>query len=56
MNPYQTAQHAVADLKAAIYEVLKANPGGLRNVDIGKKLGIYAGHVRHEGGSAPFVL
>lgn len=49
-DPYATAQRALADLKACILSVLKsAGDAGLRNVDIGKALGIYAGHVGHEG-------
>ena len=47
---YADAQRAMAILKAAIYDtLLDASPVGLRNVDIGKSLGIHAGHVRHEG-------
>lgn len=49
MTSYQLAQRAVADLKASIYEVLVEHPDGLKNVDLGKSLGIYAGHVGHEG-------
>ena len=40
----------MAVLKAAVYQVLlDAGTDGLKNVEIGKALGIYAGHVRHEG-------
>lgn len=47
---YAEAQRAMATLKSAIYSVLlDAAPEGLRNVDIGKSLGIHAGHARHEG-------
>ena len=47
---YAKAQTAIADLKAAIYCVLlEAVPYGLKNVDIGRALGIYSGHMRHEG-------
>lgn len=50
VRAYQVAQRAIADLKSAILAVLKNGPEqGLRNVDIGKSLGIYAGHERHEG-------
>ena len=49
MNPYHLAQHALADLKTSILLLLEQNPDGLKNVEIGKALGIYAGHVRHEG-------
>ena len=47
---YQDAQHAMAILKAAVYRILlDAGAGGMKNVEIGRALGIYAGHVRHEG-------
>lgn len=47
---YALAQRAVADLKSAVYMLLKAGPAsGLRNADIGRALGIHAGHVEHEG-------
>lgn len=49
-NAYHDAQRALADLKGAIYEILSAAPGdGLTNAEIGRSLGIYAGHVGHEG-------
>ena len=49
-NAYLDAQRALADLKGAIYETLSAAPdGGLTNAEIGRALGIYAGHVGHEG-------
>jgi hypothetical protein len=48
-EPYQLAQRAIADLKSAIYLLLKTSQGGLRNSDIGRALGIYTGHVEHEG-------
>jgi hypothetical protein len=49
-NPYAVAQQALAGLKSAIYSLLLTAPSdGLRNVDIGRALGIYAGHVGHEG-------
>ena len=47
---YRDAQHAMALLKAAIHRILfDAGAEGMKNVEIGKTLGIYAGHVRHEG-------
>lgn len=49
-EPYHLAQAAIADLKAAIFLLLKsASPHGLRNADIGRALGIYMGHAEHEG-------
>lgn len=50
MSPYFKAQTAMAYLKAAVQEVLaEASDTGLRNSEIGRKLGIYMGHVEHEG-------
>lgn len=48
---YRIAQKAVADMKAAIVMLLRERDTaqGLRNVDIGRRLGIYAGHEGHEG-------
>jgi DNA-binding IclR family transcriptional regulator len=40
----------MADLKAAVYALLQRGPQpGMRNADIGRALGIHAGHVEHEG-------
>lgn len=50
MSPYATAQQAIAGLKSSIYEVLlQAASRGLTNAEIGRSLGIYAGHIGHEG-------
>lgn len=44
-TPYHIAQRGLADIKAAIYLVLKNAPEeGMRNVDIGRTLGINYGH------------
>lgn len=49
-QPYLLAQTAMAHLKAAVYQVLRQGPErGLKNSDIGRLLGIYMGHVEHEG-------
>ena len=49
-DAYAMAQRALADLKTAIYLALAAGPReGMRNSDLGRVLGIYAGHVGHEG-------
>jgi hypothetical protein len=49
-EPYRLAQAAIAQLKGAIHQVLGGAPeAGLKNVDIGRLLGIYMGHVEHEG-------
>lgn len=47
---YRRAQLAMAELKAAVLAVvIKGGPEGVRNVDVGKTLGIYGGHVGHVG-------
>jgi hypothetical protein len=47
---YLLAQNAMAQLKAAVHQVLSSAPAvGLKNSDIGRMLGIYMGHVEHEG-------
>jgi len=47
---YHLAQKAIADLKSAIYKILeKAPAAGMSNAEIGRTLGIYTGHVGHEG-------
>ena len=47
---YKDAQHAMAILKAAVYRILlDSDAEGVKNVEIGRALGIYAGHERHEG-------
>jgi hypothetical protein len=49
-SAYERAQRGLALLKGSIYELIKqAGPDGLRNVEVGKALGIYAGHIGHEG-------
>jgi hypothetical protein len=50
MDAYHLAQTAIADLKSAVRQVLSEAPvSGLSNAQIGRALGIYAGHVGHEG-------
>lgn len=50
MNSYEKAQLAIAQLKAAVHELLEgALADGLTNAQIGRSLGIYSGHVGHEG-------
>jgi|GEM_PF-1013548 len=54
---YAAAQRAMADLKAAVYSVLASAPGrGLTNAEIGRALGIYAGHIGHEGHISRTIL
>lgn len=56
-DAYHLAQRGITDLKAAVYLIL-ANRGkaGLRNVDVGRALGIYGGHVGHEGHVSRTIL
>lgn len=50
MLPYQRAQIGMAQLKAAVFELLQNVPdGGLSNAQVGRSLGIYSGHAGHEG-------
>ena len=49
-DAYRMAQRSVADLKSSIHELLAMGPSeGLTNAEIGRALGIYTGHVGHEG-------
>jgi hypothetical protein len=48
-DSYRDAQVAVAHLKAAVHFVLATAPDGLTNAQVGRTLGIYGGHVGHEG-------
>ena len=48
-SSYERAQAGIVLLKGAIFQLLESSPNGLRNVDIGKTLGIYDGHQGHEG-------
>ena len=49
MTPYERAQRALVELKIAIYDLLSGSPSGLSNAEVGRTLGIYMGHVGHEG-------
>ena len=50
MDPYRAAQKAITDLKWSIYQILNESPSeGMKNVQIGRTLGIYHGHEGHEG-------
>jgi hypothetical protein len=58
MNPslYSRAQHAIAELKAVVYELLAGSEKPLTNAAIGRRLGIYHGHVGHEGHISRTIL
>lgn len=49
-DPYVSAQNAIASLKGAIYTLLKNSPAGLKNAQIGQKLGIHKGHGNQHAG------
>jgi hypothetical protein len=54
---YTRAQRAVAELKGVVYELVAASgPEGLTNAEIGRTLGIYQGHVRHQGHVSRTIL
>ena len=56
-HPYRRAQLAMAELKAATRSLLESAPSrGLTNAEIGRSLGIYAGHKGHEGHISRTVL
>ena len=47
----------MAQLKAAVHELIEAGPeSGLSNAEIGRALGIYAGHQGHQGHVSRTIL
>ena len=47
---YHQAQQGLAQIKGALHVVLTSAPeSGISNAEIGRALGIYGGHVGHEG-------
>jgi len=58
VTPYERAQQAVRELKVAVLELLRSHGGreGLTNAEIGRALGIYMGHVGHEGHISRTIL
>ena len=56
-DAYVLAQDAMSKLRSAVFLLLKAAPPeGLKNAQIGRSLGIYSGHVGHEGHISRTVL
>jgi len=53
---YTRAQRAMADLKGAVYELIAQSEAPLTNAEIGRQLGIYRGHVGHEGHISRTIL
>lgn len=57
LKAYRRAQLAMAELKSAALEILAAaGDEGLKNSQVGRLLGIYQGHVGHEGHISRTVL
>lgn len=56
-DAYQLAQRAIADLKSSVLKLLIQAPSdGMKNAEIGRSLGIYGGHVGHEGHISRTIL
>ncbi len=54
---YLLAQDAMSKLRSAIYILLNDAPQSeLRNAEVGRSLGIYSGHVGHEGHISRTIL
>ena len=54
---YLLAQRAIADLKSSVYVLLdSAQEDGMRNSEVGRRLGIYSGHIGHEGHISRTIL
>ena len=57
MTPYSKAQQAMAILKDAVHSYLETRgETGATNAEIGRALGIYKGHVGHEGHISRTIL
>ena len=57
MTPFAHVQQGMSHLKIAVYELLNtADSNGLKNVEIGRELGIYCGHEGHEGHISRTIL
>jgi hypothetical protein len=57
ITAYRIAQRAMVDLKTAVYLLISIGPSdGYSNADIGRSLGIYVGHIGHEGHISRTIL
>lgn len=57
LEPIEQARAGIYLLKLAVYNYLKLNGNaGLTNAEIGKNLGIYMGHARHQGHISRTIL
>lgn len=55
-NAYILAQDAMAKLRSAVHLLLEQCSEGLTNAELGRALGIYSGHVGHEGHMSRTIL
>lgn len=56
-DAYPIAQEAMSKLRSSVYMLLKQAPDeGMKNSEIGRALGIYSGHVGHEGHISRTIL
>lgn len=46
---YERSPFAIAELKSVVFQLLEQSAAGRTNAEIGRSLGIYAGHIGHEG-------
>jgi hypothetical protein len=53
---YRKAQTAIAELKSATFELLERGEIAKTNAEIGRSLGIYMGHIGHEGHISRTIL
>ena len=57
MSPYSKAQTGMAMLKDAVHSLLETKGAdGASNAEIGRALGIYKGHLGHEGHISRTIL
>jgi hypothetical protein len=55
LDEYMLAQRAVADLKSAVLSYVRTHAPAT-NAEIGRALGIYFGHIGHEGHVSRSIL
>lgn len=54
---YKLAQEGMANLRSAVHMMLVQAPeAGVSNAEIGRSLGIYSGHIGHEGHISRTIL
>lgn len=55
-HAYGIAQDAISKLKCSVRCILTERKDGMTNAQIGRSLGIYGGHVGHEGHISRTIL